>query len=230
MYCIKCGVKLNDTEKKCPLCHTAVYHPELEQQNLPPLYPESSMPKIPKGSKMLCGAVIIIFLIPLIVSFFSDMQNNGRLDWFGYVAGALILGYIVFALPFWFRRPNPVIFLPCDIAAAGLYILYIDLAVGGGWFLPFAFPVLGGFGLISCATVTLLFYLRRGRLYIFGGASMAAGAMILLTEFLMSFTFGIRFIGWSLYPLAVLFLLGGLLIYLAINASAREMMERKLFF
>ena len=33
MYCIKCGVKLADTEKKCPLCGTVVYHPEFPPQN-----------------------------------------------------------------------------------------------------------------------------------------------------------------------------------------------------
>ena len=46
----------------------------------------------------------------------------------------------------------------------------------------------------------------------------------------MSITFDIKFFGWSLYPLVVLVLLGGLMFYLAINKSAREVMERKLFF
>jgi hypothetical protein len=53
----------------------------------------------------------------------------------------------------------------------------------------------------------------------------------MLTEFFMSITFdSIEFFGWSWFPLSVLVLLGGLLLYLAINKSAREVMERKLFF
>ena len=39
MYCIKCGVKLADSEKKCPLCNTVVYHPDLQQNEVKPLYP-----------------------------------------------------------------------------------------------------------------------------------------------------------------------------------------------
>jgi len=78
--------------------------------------------------------------------------------------------------------------------------------------------------------VALFYYLRSGRLYILGGAFMALGAFMLLVEFLMGITFGLKFIGWSIYPLVVLIILGGLLIYLAINGAAREMMERKLFF
>lgn len=229
MYCINCGVKLADTEAKCPLCGTAVYHPDLPERHAQPLYPKHSMPR-GGGSKVFCGALIIIFLIPLIVCLFADMQLNGRLDWFGYVAGALLLAYTVFALPLWFKKPNPVVFVPCSFAAAALYLLYIDLATGGRWFLSFAFPVVGGLALITTAVVTLFHCLRRGRLYILGGACMALGAFMLLIEFLLTVTFPLSFIGWSVYPLMALFLFGGLLIYLAINASAREMLERKLFF
>ena len=64
----------------------------------------------------------------------------------------------------------------------------------------------------------------------YGGAFMTMGAFMLLVEFLMGITFGLQFIGWSIYPLCVLQLFGGLLIYLAINGAARETIERKLFF
>jgi len=42
---------------------------------------------------------------------------------------------------------------------------------------------------------------------------------------LMTVTFSMAFTGWSVYPLIALSLLGGLLIFLAINKSARERME-----
>lgn len=153
-----------------------------------------------------------------------------RIEWFGYVAGALVLSYVAFALPMWFKKPNPVIFVPCNFVATALYLLYINQATGGNWFLRFAFPVVGGLCLITCTVVTLIYYLHRGRLYILGGAFMALGAFMLLIEFLIGITFGLRFVGWSIYPLVVLILFGGLLIYFAINGAAREMMERKLFF
>ena len=230
MYCVKCGVKLADTEKKCPLCGTVVYHPELEQVAEPPLYPINKMPPVTSGSKALNGAVIILFFIPMLVCFFADLMLDGKAEWFGYVAGALIFSYVTVALPFWFKKPNPIIFVPCDFAAAALFLLYIDLETRGGWFLPFAFPTVGGLALITCTVVTLIYTLRRGTLYILGGAFMALGSFMLLVEFLMTLTFGLAFIGWSIYPLVVLVLGGGLMIYLAINRAARETLERKLFF
>lgn len=230
MYCIKCGVQLADTEKKCPLCDTVVCHPDFENTAERTLYPGKKLPKNPPRSKALNGAGIILFLIPLFVCFAADLHLDGKLEWFGYVAGALLLAYIVFALPMWFRNPNPVIFVPCDFAAAGLYLLYINLATGGAWFLSFALPVVGGLCLITCTVVTLLRYLRKGKLYVIGGAFMALGAFMLLMEFLLGITFRFGFVGWSVYPFCVLLLFGGLLIFLAINSAARETMERKLFF
>ena len=178
----------------------------------------------------MCGAGIILFLLPIIVTFFSDMQFDGELDWFGYVAGAILTVYVIFALPLWFRSPNPVIFVPCDFAAAALYLWYIEIASGGAWFLPFALPMLAGVAAITCALVTLLRYLRRGKLYVVGGAMMALGAWTWMVEELMGATFDLAFIGWSLYPAISLLLLGGLMIYLAMNSVAREKIERRIFF
>ena len=230
MYCIKCGVKLADTEQKCPLCNTVVGHPDFQKTAARPLYPSNKMPQSHSGSKALNGAVIILFFIPLLVCYFADLSLDGKLEWFGYVAGALVVAYVAFALPQWFQKPNPVIFVPCTFAATALYLLFINFATGGNWFLSFALPLVGGICIITCAVVTLLYYLRRGTLYILGGALMALGAFMLLIEFLIEITFALPLIGWSIYPLVVLVLSGGLLIYLAINRAAREILERKLFF
>ena len=230
MYCIKCGVKLADTETTCPLCNTTVYHPDLAQQEVPPLYPRNKLPETTSGSKGLHGAVIFLFLIPILVCIFADMSLDGHLEWSGFVAGALAVVYVTLALPLWFRKPNPVIFTPCNFVAVGLYLQYINWAIGGNWFFTFALPVTGGLCLITSALVTLLYYVRKGRLYIVGGTLIALGGFMLLVEYLMYITFGIWPIGWSVYPLVVLFLFGGQLIYFAINRSAWEILKRKLFF
>ena len=230
MYCLNCGAKLESSETICPLCDMKVYHPEIKIESEKRLYPAKRMPEIKHRSSAFNGAVIIMFLIPIVVSFLADFHFDREIKWFGYVLGALIMGYTAFALPLWFEKPNPVIFTPCVIAEAIGYLLYINCITGGHWFMSFAFPVAGGFGIIITALVTLLFYLKKGKLYIWGGAFTLTGGFIMLTEFFMSITFDMDFFAWSLYPLAVLVLLGGLMFYLAINKSARETMERKLFF
>ena len=51
--------------------------------------------------------------------------------WSGFASGGILLLYVLTVLPLWFKRPNPVIFVPVDFAAIILYLLYIDLATGG---------------------------------------------------------------------------------------------------
>ena len=230
MYCINCGVKLADTEKRCPLCGTVVFHPELIRPEAEPLYPQDQVP-VPKVNSRIANVIVTAaFLLPILITLLCDLQMNGGVTWSGFVIGALVVGYVILVLPTWFRKPNPVIFVPCGFVAVGLYLLYISLATGGHWFLSFAFPVVGAVGLIVTTVVTLLRYVRRGRLYVFGGAAIALGAFMPVMELLMNLTFHFqKFKWWSLYPMIPLVLLGGVLIFLAAYRPARESMERKFF-
>ena len=230
MYCINCGVKLADTEKICPLCGVTVFHPEISPPEGEPLYPRGRYPAAQVNSRIAVIILSTLFALPLFICLLCDLNINGTVIWSGYVVGALLLSYEMLILPLWFREPNPVIFVPCSFATLGLYVLYINFATGGKWFLSFALPVIGGIGLIVTALVALLKYLRRGRLYIFGGASIVLGLLMPLMEFLLSLTFEpLHFGTWSFYPMIVLVLFGGMLIFLAISRNAREAMERKFF-
>lgn len=230
MYCIQCGAKLADSQTACPLCGTRVYHPDLVQEQRDPLYPADRHP--PQAPRSLAPQFIATFacLLPLITLAVCDLHISRTITWSGYVIGAILLGYITLILPLWFRKPNPVVFVPCGSAAAVTYLLYINLATGGDWFLSFAFPVAGGVGLLVTAVVTLLRYVKRGVFFILGGAFITLGVFMLPVEFLANYTFRVsHFIGWSLYPLTTLVMLGGFLIFLGIYRPAREAMERKFF-
>ncbi len=230
MYCINCGVKLGSTEHKCPLCGTVPYHPDISRAVTDELYPKNQHP-VTMVSPL--GALIVIsciFFLPMIITLLCDVRINGVVTWSGFVIGAIMLAYELIILPMWFKKPNPIIFVPCGFAAVGLYLLYINLATNGDWFLSFAFPVVGTVGAIISAVVTLTWLIRRGVLYIFGGAFIALGLFTPLMEFLMNYTFEIKHgLIWSYYPLIALVFLGGLLIFFAVCRPARESMERKMF-
>ena len=230
MYCAKCGVKLAETEAFCPLCQTRAYHPDLPPQAAEPAYPRGKYPARQPRSFVTQVVLTELFLLPIIVVLLVDLQFNGAVTWAGFVMGGLMLSYVALVLPLWFRRPNPVVFVPCGFVALALYLYYINSHLGGGWYWTFALPLTGGVCAIITAVVALVKYVKKGLLFIFGGAAIALGGILLLSEFLLKMTLMLdRFVGWSLYPLTALTLLGGFLIYLGINRNAREMMERKLF-
>lgn len=230
MYCVNCGVKLADTEKECPLCGVAAWHPEVTAGAGEPLFPADHYPELEVSPKAVQIIVTTMFLMAVFICLLCDLQICGAVTWSGFVIGALAVFYVIFLLPFWFRKANPVVFTPCNFAAIGLYLLYINLATGGSWFLSFAFPVVGFVGIVCTAVVTLLRYIKRGRLWVFGGAQIALGAFMPLMEYLIYITFDLsRFVGWSLYPMIALVLIGGMLFLLAGSRKAKESMQRRFF-
>ena len=229
MYCVNCGVKLADTEQVCPLCGVTAYHPDIVRNKEDSLYPRHRYPVQQPDSKAAQVVVTTLFLLPILITLLCDLQINGAVSWSGFVAGALLVAYVILVLPFWFQNPNPVIFVPCSFAAVGLYLLYINWHVDGNWFLPFAFPLVGGLCVIFTTLITLLRYLKRGKFYIFGGCTLGLGLFMPLIEFLAILTFDQPPVAWSVYPFVTLVLLGGYLIFLGICRPARESMERKFF-
>lgn len=230
MYCISCGVKLADSQKNCPLCGLEVYHPQLPRQLADSPYPPNRYPEkevSPWGKSMV---LLVLFLLPVLTVLLCDMPWSGGITWSGYVIGALMVLYSVVLLPRWFSHPNPTVMSLIDFAVIGVYLMYINWTEQGDWFLTFALPITVICAAIITAFVTLLRYIRRGRLYIYGGTAVAFGVFFPIMELLLSVTFSsVQFGGWGFYPMSGLLLFGGLLIFLGACRPARETLERKFF-
>lgn len=232
MYCIKCGVELADSEKVCPLCGTRVYHPDIKIKPAEPPFPEYTREEPRMNIKGIMFITTMIFAALIVQLVICNISISNASEWSGYAIGAVLLLYELVALPLWFKRPNPVIFVPCGFAAVLAYLLYIDLVTHGGWFLKFAFPVVGTYGLLVTAVVTLLKYVRRGHLYIFGGALIAHGVYMTFLEMMINIAFSEKAVlqlNWSYFPLFGCFILGMGLIIIAINKPMQESLKKKFF-
>lgn len=230
MFCIKCGVELSDSEESCPLCGTRVYHPDIERKVQEPAFPVFTPSDEKLSTRGLLFIVTTIFaavIAQLLICEFSVTAAHG---WAGYAIGGVVLVYILIVLPMWFRKPNLVIFVPCDFAAILLYLLYIDILTEGHWFLSFAFPAVGALALIATAFTALLKYVKRGHLYIWGGTIIANGLYMVLLELLINYTFRLSSVfKWSYFPLFGCFILGMGLIVIAICKPIREALKKKFF-
>ncbi len=229
MYCIKCGVELADSEKKCPLCGLEPYHPELSRTLAPKAYPEYEAPKTKINRKTVMFILTVISFVCTAQLFICDISITGRVTWSLYAGGGLMLFYIIAMLPLWFKKPNPVIFVPCDFAAATLYLLVINLITGGDWFLSFALPISAVACIITTTVVTLRRYVHGGFFFIYGGAIIAAGIYICLIEFFLHITFGVNFYFWSFYPFTACILLGLAMMLIGICKPVRQALEKKFF-
>ena len=227
MYCVKCGVELAESEKACPLCKTPIYYPEHKRGELN--FPEFTKIKERVNTKGLYFFISGLFVIAIALLFFCNWSVNREISWSVYAVGALLVTYTVVVLPGWFYRPSPVIFVPIDFVSVALFLWYVSYAVGGNWFFSFALPIVGFVGFLCCAMVTLLHYVKHGRLYMWGGALIALALFIPVLEYLIHVNFvdhgGLY---WSLYPMIAVGLFGILLIVVAIVKPFKESL-RKIF-
>ena len=228
MYCANCGVKLADTEKRCPLCGTEAYHPNIERPEVTPLFPNDFVPKRELGKTSIHIVILTLFLIPIFVTLYCDYYLNHIITWSPYVIFALLSIYIIAILPFWFKKPTPAIFVPVDFLAIALFLLYINFATDGNWFLTLAFPLITYLGLAVTATSILLYYLKKGHLYVIGSFFIALGLYMNFIELFLVITFKVSFYGWSIYPMIPLVLLGLAIIIISISRNARAVLTRKL--
>ena len=228
MYCVKCGVKLQDGAESCPLCQTPVWNPDpVEGQRS---YPDR-MPGAHRQSD-LPGAVALTLLcaIAAVVTLTVCFKLYGALKWGGYVVFGLGLFYVVAVLPRWFIEPKGEVFVPIDHAAAALFTLYVCLKTGGHWFLSFALPVIGASCLLSTAMICLLKYVRGGRAFIFGGFLILLGGFTVLVEFFEHLSFGLPMFLWSLYSLAGFGTVGVFLLLAGMIPALRHGLIKRFFF
>lgn len=230
MYCIKCGVELSKGQKICPICQTKVYHPDLPIEEVPPTYPQGEFQSEEFNPRGVLFVITILasLVIGLVVGF--ELSLHHAIGWSGYVAGGILLAYVVVILPCWFKHPNPVIFVPCDFLGVLALLLYINLQTGGKWFFSFAMPVTLSLCAIVSAMVALLRYLRRGRLYTIGGGLIALGIWTVLLEYFLRSAFAVKTaIYWSPFSGGSLFIMGMMLIVIAIVKPLRDSLRRIFF-
>lgn len=226
MYCVKCGVELADSERKCPLCETPVYFPGLDMKPEKP-YPEFEKPKESSRRRAIMFVITCFFVIAAATSVLCDVSINMEILWADYVISGLLLAYVLLLLPVWFKHPSPAVFVPCDFAAILLFLFYINYKLVGDWFFSFAMPVTLGAGVICSSVAILSYYLCRGKLYIAAGAFVASGAYCVFIEVCLHAAFHLydRLV-WSLYPAVILALVGIMLIVVAIVKPLREQLYK----
>ena len=230
MNCIKCGAELSDGQKICPICETRVYHPDIPVTENKDTYPKKEFVSEEFNPRGVLFVITILSVIAMAIPLLFEMTWHTQVGWSGYVAGGIALAYLIFVLPCWFKRPSPAVFVPCDFAAVSLYLCLVNFLAGGHWFLTFALPITAVLGLIVTAVATIMYYVRRGRLYTIGGGIIALGAWTVLIEILIYTTFGVRSpVVWSSCSGASLFLFGMMLIIIAIVKPLKESLRRIFF-
>ncbi|MBO4838740.1 MAG: hypothetical protein J5493_05155 [Lachnospiraceae bacterium] len=230
MYCVKCGVQLEDGLTACPLCSTPVWNPEPAKRNIhynPDLYPKQDV----RGKFTILSLVTLIFAAISLGCLIACLNYYGRADWSAYVAFSALFLYVTAVLPAWFPRYYPVIFIPVTFAALEGFLLFLCLYTGGHWFLSLAFPVVGMVFLFTYAAFWLARagILPRLKLRLLGIWFILLGAATMLIELFIHITFPLPMFNWSLYTAGVFAVFGLFLFIASFIKPLRRALYKKTF-
>lgn len=158
-YCVNCGVKLEETLTKCPLCNTPVYHQQEEKT-------EKKVPPYPSERGTVEKVKRTDLAILLIVLFGSTAVGCGLLNlfvykgslWSLYVIGACLV-FLVFSIPIMVYRKLPYILMVLIDGCAVLFYLALVAWVNHGmdWYVQIAVPVI----LLGTVLVAVLLYVYQ---------------------------------------------------------------------
>ncbi len=90
-YCVNCGVKLGESEKVCPLCHTPVLNPNEENKAVRPVYSEKVDTRKKVNVKYLLSIVVLSFLVIALICLGTDLLlSKGKITWSVFCVVSLI--------------------------------------------------------------------------------------------------------------------------------------------
>ena len=229
MYCVYCGVKLQEGAGECPLCHTPVVSIPRPGAAEKSLYPDRLPPEEKHGRVLLVWLITSVMAAACLGCLIFCLRTSGAVSWSGYVMMGAALIWVTLLFPLLFRRYRPMIFLPVDFVCLAGFLLYVCLKNGDSWFLSFAFPVTGIAGILTLLGVAIFRYIRQGRLRLLGIYLVLIGASFMLVEFFQSITFGTPMWVWSLYCVCGFGALG-LFLFIATLIPPLHAYLRKTFF
>ena len=160
-YCVKCGVELDDSAKKCPLCDTVVYmpNPGINEEISDPPFSKNKM--IPKDAKKEFAASVItaVLAIPMIVCGIVNLFYRKDGFWSAYVITSVLLFWIIVILPFYLKKTRPYLMWFIDTAAvlAYVYVFFPLRKEDADYYLTVALPIIG------TVSVCILFFIIWAR-------------------------------------------------------------------
>lgn len=231
-YCVNCGVKLEDSEAKCPLCGVEVINPASpppEKRSYPyPRRVEAIDNRVDR--KIFTVVALVAALIPMGITVFYDAVAGDGLTWSLYVAGALALALTVALVPVNFSKLTAAVCVAIDCAAASLYVLLIERLTGGGWYLTLGLPLCLAGG--AALTLAIWLYSRFGgaltRLAI---ALFITGALAFAVETIIDlYSRRAVFPNWSAYVAVPCVLLGIIALLLRRRLDIKDEIRRRFYF
>ncbi len=233
-YCVHCGVKLGEGEKKCPLCDTPVFDPsDPAPASAPKAYPvRTPEQELKRSKRFLLTLFATMLLAPAALCLIIDLLTSGGVAWSGYAAGALVMLFVSVSAPVLASRYQAYIAIGASFFCLNGYLILVErLSRSGPWFFPVALPALALAALLITGITALYRSGRLNKLTLIAAVLAAAAAECLAVEGLIAAAVeGREGFVWSPFVLAPCLFLSLSLFFINGSRPVREEMRRRMHF
>ncbi|MBR3109483.1 MAG: hypothetical protein IKH30_20185 [Clostridia bacterium] len=233
-YCVHCGVKLGDGEKRCPLCLTPVFDPsEPQKPTAPRAYPvRTPEQELKRNKRFLLFLAGLMLAAPALLCLMIDLLLTGKITWSGYASSALILLFAAVAVPLLADRRQVYVTVGASFLCLNGYLFLVErLSDSGTWFFPIALPAISLFAVML--TVIILLYRRQtlNKLTLIASSFAAIALECFSIEWLIAAANGIPGVYyWSPFVLAPCIFISLALFFINRNRAVREEVRRRVHF
>ena len=234
-YCVNCGVELQKSEPRCPLCGTEVLNPnELHEEKPIRPYP-AHVEHLDKSidRRYIASFISLLLLIPLFTAMLANVLVSKQLTWSYIVLGGELVLFTVFLLPMITRIPK-VLYMVIDTVSVSVLLLLIRVLTKSSWDWLF---LLGLPITVLTALMCWFFSLmaspkcRIPVLVRFTFALACVGLLVVAIEFFIGlYRHVIAWPTWSLYVLLPCLVLASSLLILNRRARVKEEIRKRFYF
>lgn len=232
-YCVNCGVELEKSEQRCPLCGVEVVNPAEP-------FDKSWVRPYPKHVERLNARIdrrytatflSLLLLIPVFVCIFTNMVTGGTISWSLYVLGGALVLFTWLLLPLLLNKRNVYVCVLVDGLAAALFLLGVELITEQAWFLRLGLPL----SVLATLYALLIAFLsarenRREPLIKLAVALAASGALVVFVECTINLYRGLPvWPRWSAYALFPCLVLSVILLLLNKRAKLKSELKRRFY-
>ena len=230
-YCVNCGVELERSLKKCPLCSVPVINPmEKEDPEAKPVFPESRDVLKKKDRTFWISFFSILYLVPIVTCIICNLIYDQRITWSVYVtAGALIL-WVFTTSPFYFNKFDYRKMTGIDLIGVLIGLLIFQAITGGrSWFFAIALPVVTCCFMILTVFITLAGKKKMRGLVLSAALTISVSVLSLIIELVVDlYTSGGVTLVWSWFVFAPCLSISAVLILLDKNKKFRQELAKRL--
>lgn len=227
-YCVNCGVKLKNSEKKCPLCNTKVINPNKVNSEYEPVYSNKIETFKKINYKYLSKLIILLLMATAFVILIFDFIISKNITWSLYVVASIL--YLCCHLSFAVVK-NIYLSLVIHLVSTELFLLLIAyLNNGMHWYLYLVFP----FIFIVWSYIILVTYLikrKKGNfLKRISLCLLFCGLTVILVEASIDlFRFNIINYTWSLYAAFPITIISIFIFILSYNKKIVDEIKQRMF-